>query len=363
MSATYSDLTCAFPNSLDPNLTFSDVTSANKDLVNQYYTYKESGDDSSAIDILTQHPDLKTTIITHETFQLLYDMCIAQERFYTSDFRTTVTTLVHNKGEFDNAVQYSMFDLVVYKYKAYLCNSSDVPIGTLPTTDSWDRITFQGPSGTGMAFFVTWDSAHDYVVQDCVPYGDKLYVCVQANTNMNPADNPNYWTSIITVPQQIMISSGQPENQNENDIWYKTNSTDNSFEVWKNNGDNTYSQMNPKVNPNYIEQDSTHRLVSDFEKNTWNGKTNRYQFDVTIPFADWTGNTAPYTQTVNVAGLTAAMCPIMDLVQSNTIETAQSQLDAYSCINRATTADSSLTLMCYYAKPDVDLTVHLEVIV
>lgn len=362
MSIVYPDLTCAFPNSLDPNLTFSDVTSANKDLVNQYYAYKESGDDSSAIDILTQHPDLKTTIITHETFQLLYDMCIAQERFYTSDFRTTVTTLVHNKGEFDNAVQYSMFDLVVYNYKAYLCNSSDVPIGTLPTTDSWDRITFQGPSGTGMAFFVTWDSAHDYVVQDCVPYGDKLYVCVQANKNMNPANNPNYWTSIITVPQQIMISSGQPENQNENDLWYKTNSTDNSFEVWKNNGDNTYSQMNPKVNPNYIEQDSTHRLVSDFEKNTWNGKANHYQFDITIPFANWTGDTAPYTQTVSVAGLTAAMRPIMDLVQSDDVDTAQAQLDAYGYLDKAVTGDSTLTLTCYDFKPGIDITVHLEVV-
>jgi len=255
-----------------------------------------------------------------------------------------------------------MFDLVVYNYKAYLCNSSDVPIGTLPTTDSWDRITFQGPSGTGMAFFVSWDSAHNYVVQDCVPYGGKLYVCVKANTNMKPADNPNYWTSIITVPQQIMISSGQPKNQNENDLWYKTNSTDNSFEVWKNNGDNTYSQMNPEVNPNYIKQDSTHRLVTDTEREAWNGKTNRYHFDVAVPASGWTGD-GPYTQTVSVAGLTAAMNPIMDLVQSDDVDTAQSQLDAYSCINRATTADGSLTLISYYAKPDVDINVHLEVIV
>lgn len=359
MSATYSDLTCAFPNSLDPNLTFSDVTSANKDLVNQYYAYKESGDDSSAIDILTQHPDLKTTIITHETFQLLYDMCIAQERFYTSDFRTTVTTLVHNKGEFDNAVQYSMFDLVVYNYKAYLCNSSDVPIGTLPTTDSWDRITFQGPSGTGMAFFVTWDSAHDYVVQDCVPYGDKLYVCVQANTNMNPADNPNYWTSIITVPQQIMISSGQPENQNKNDIWYKTNSTDNSFEVWKNNGDNTYSQMNPKVNPNYIEQDSTHRLVSDFEKNTWNNKANHYSFDVDLPASNWLGS-KPYTQTVSITDLPDKDADFK-LKPATDGEPTKAEETAFYCISGGTTALGSATFYCRDTKPAADITVRLVV--
>ena len=359
MSATYSDLTCAFPNSLDPNLTFSDVTSANKDLVNQYYAYKESGDDSSAIDILTQHPDLKTTIITHETFQLLYDMCIAQERFYTSDFRTTVTTLVHNKGEFDNAVQYSMFDLVVYKYKAYLCNSSDVPIGTLPTTDSWDRITFQGPSGTGMAFFVSWDSAHNYVVQDCVPYGGKLYVCVKANTNMKPADNPNYWTSIITVPQQIMISSGQPENQNENDLWYKTNSTDNSFEVWKNNGDNTYSQMNPKVNPNYIEQDSTHRLVTDTERSAWNEKANRYQFDVTVPASGWTGD-GPYTQTVSVAGLTNQDADFK-LLPAIVGEPTKEEEAAFTCVTGGITSNGQAEFYCRDKKPMTSITVRLEV--
>ena len=112
---------------------------------------------------------------------------------------------------------------------------------------------------------------------------------------------------------------------------------------------------------NHVADTTVH--ITAAERSAWNGKTNRYQFDVAVPTSGWTGETAPYTQTVNVSGLTAAMRPIMDLVQSDTVETAQSQLDAYSCINRATTANGSLTLMCYYAKPDADINVHLEVII
>ena len=244
MSATYTDLTNNFPNSIDPNRTFSDVTSTNKDLVNQYYTYKEAGNDSAAIDLLTQNPDLKNTIITHETMQLIYDMCISQERFYASDVRTTLTTIVHNKGTFSETTKYSMFDLITYNYRAYLCNSSDVAIGTLPTASGWDRITFQGESGTGMAFYTAWDSSQAYKVQDCVPYSNKLYVCIQANTNQTPLDNPTYWQVVVTAPKQIIISATQPENQDENDIWFNFNSADNSFESYKKNNDSTYSKIN-----------------------------------------------------------------------------------------------------------------------
>ena len=245
MSTIYPDLTCNFPNSIDPNKTFSDVTSTTKDLVNQYYTYKEAGNDSAAIDILTQNPDLKNTIITHEVIQLIYDMCIAQQRFYTSDVRNTLTTIVHYKGAFNETTKYSMFDLVTYNYRAYLCNSSDVAVGTLPTASGWDRITFQGESGTGMAFYTAWDNAQAYKVQDCVPYSNKLYVCIQANTNQIPLDNPTYWKVVITAPKQIVISTTQPENQDENDIWYKKNVSNNTFETWEKNNNNSYSRLIP----------------------------------------------------------------------------------------------------------------------
>jgi len=335
MSATYSDLTCAFPNSLDPNLTFSDVTSANKDLVNQYYTYKESGDDSSAIDILTQHPDLKTTIITHETFQLLYDMCIAQERFYTSDFRTTVTTLVHNKGEFDNAVQYSMFDLVVYKYKAYLCNSSDVPIGTLPTTDSWDRITFQGPSGTGMAFHTTWSNETSYAVEDCVPYSNRLYVCIQANYGKQPDISPDYWKSVVFNPKQILYSVNQPENQAEGDIWLEKKDSGHVAVHIKNDA-LTYDNLYP--NDIYKAGISTLHHVN-------------------LLASGWQGSTPPFSYNINLVGITSTSLQQI-LPETNMTDEQENTLIDLD-LREGVQSNNVFSILTYGEKPAIDIPIRV----
>lgn len=102
--------------------------------------------------------------------------------------------------------------------------------------------------------------------------------------------------------------------------------------------------------------------VTGEERNSWNNKANHYYFAAALPASGWTGD-GPYVQTVSVPGMTADMNPIMDLVQSDTVETAQAQLDAYACISRATTADGSLTAICYDDKPDTDITVQLEAVV
>ena len=98
------------------------------------------------------------------------------------------------------------------------------------------------------------------------------------------------------------------------------------------------------------------------EREKWNAKADVCMFTVSLSASGWTGS-GPYTQTVSVSGLTATMHPLMDLVQSDDIDTAQSQLDAYACVSRAKTADEQLTVICYDFKPDVNITVQLEVVI
>jgi hypothetical protein len=117
-----------------------------------------------------------------------------------------------------------------------------------------------------------------------------------------------------------------------------------SFEEWFSNVQDT------------LDSDTAGHLL-----NLIHTKAVHYSFDVAIPASGWTGD-GPYTQTVSVAGLTAAMNPIMDLIQSDDVDTAQSQLDAYSYLDKAVTGDGTLTLTCYDFKPNVDITVHLEVV-
>lgn len=81
---------------------------------------------------------------------------------------------------------------------------------------------------------------------------------------------------------------------------------------------------------------------------------------LTIPKSGWTGSAAPYSNVVNVSGMLADDRPILDVVPSSTLATAQQQMDGYAMIYRAVTAAGKIT---FYAtdKPSVDIPVQLNV--
>ncbi len=70
-----------------------------------------------------------------------------------------------------------------------------------------------------------------------------------------------------------------------------------SFEEWFSNVQDT------------LDSDTAGHLL-----NLIHTKAVHYSFDIDLPASGWTGD-GPYTQTVSVSGLSAAMCPVMDLVQ------------------------------------------------
>lgn len=74
----------------------------------------------------------------------------------------------------------------------------------------------------------------------------------------------------------------------------------------------------------------------------------------------WTqGASGEYSQTVNVTGLLATDTPTIDIVLSDTVSTAKSQIEAYSCVSRITTADGAMTVYCYDTEPTVAMNVQL----
>ncbi len=80
-----------------------------------------------------------------------------------------------------------------------------------------------------------------------------------------------------------------------------------------------------------------------------------------LPAGSWS-QTAPYTQTVQVAGLLATDIPLVDVVLSNDTTTAIAQLQDYALIGRIDAADGQLKAYCYRDKPTVALTVLLKVV-
>lgn len=73
--------------------------------------------------------------------------------------------------------------------------------------------------------------------------------------------------------------------------------------------------------------------------------------------------TVPYTQTVNVEGITELLNPRIDLIVSpDSVINGMKEVAAFSYITRMTTGNGTLTAYCYEKKPDVDLNIMIEVI-
>ena len=87
----------------------------------------------------------------------------------------------------------------------------------------------------------------------------------------------------------------------------------------------------------------------------------RYWSDRVVLTSDgWTG-TGPYTQTIAVAGMRYTDKPHYGVVYSGDAETKLSQKEAFAMVDDLDSADGQVTFTCFEEKPEVDLTVQLEV--
>lgn len=76
--------------------------------------------------------------------------------------------------------------------------------------------------------------------------------------------------------------------------------------------------------------------------------------------AAWTGNAAPYTQTIAVDGMSAGMDVIADAVLSGTTAEKLSQIEAMGMISEVVTGNGTVTLYCYQSKPEIAFTMRLK---
>ena len=260
MSQLYPDLINNFPNDIDPNRKFQDVTSANKALVLQYYTYKEAGNDAAATDLLNTNPALKDTIVTAEMIQYIYDMNVSQQRFYLNDVQTYLVNLVKPKGYFSETTKYTKYDTVQYTVngaiQSYMGAKVDIPIGTLPTnTTYFNPITLRGEkgaSGTGLSVRGVWNSLDQYYVNDCVSWNNAMWYAVMENTNSAPNDLSENWKKFADLPRFAIASDTQPAAQNIGDEWHQTNPNDDSLQVHIKQADGSYASKYVKSKAAFI---------------------------------------------------------------------------------------------------------------
>ena len=89
--------------------------------------------------------------------------------------------------------------------------------------------------------------------------------------------------------------------------------------------------------------------------------TDKIDYTCTFKATDWSSS-APYTQTVNVTGITADINPRIDIIVSDGVSLGIKEEAAFACVTRGVTSDGTLTLYCYEEKPTVDMNIMIEVV-
>lgn len=84
-----------------------------------------------------------------------------------------------------------------------------------------------------------------------------------------------------------------------------------------------------------------------------------FHFTAQLPASGWS-STAPYTQTVNVTGMTADMVPLVGIVQSADVDAAQDERDDFGAIIRVDSGNGTFTATAS-SKPSKNLNLQIEV--
>lgn len=84
------------------------------------------------------------------------------------------------------------------------------------------------------------------------------------------------------------------------------------------------------------------------------------EFSTILTAAGWSA-TAPYTQAVEIEGMLATDDPHYAVVYSGAVNEKLAQKEAFAMVDDLETADGSVTFTCFEQKPEIDLTIQMEV--
>lgn len=92
--------------------------------------------------------------------------------------------------------------------------------------------------------------------------------------------------------------------------------------------------------------------------NTKSNKKKVYNIEIDTT---WTGETAPYTKTIEAQGMLATDIANLEPIWSETLETRQAEKEEYNKISMIASKENSITLTCDEEKPQIILNARIEV--
>lgn len=89
----------------------------------------------------------------------------------------------------------------------------------------------------------------------------------------------------------------------------------------------------------------------------------KFSTEVTLSKNSWASTTgdAPYTQSIDVADILSTDTPHYSVVYSDNVETAKAEKEAFALVDDLDAEPGKLTFTCFEERPEIDLTIQLEV--
>ena len=119
----------------------------------------------------------------------------------------------------------------------------------------------------------------------------------------------------------------------------------------------TYDSKNAKNLDSKDTQDAITKINNKAE-----AKADTLTLTTTIVASAFIGNTAPYTQKINLDGVKASDNPLVGVIFSDTPTVALEQQDSWSSVSRIQTGDGYILISCYEDKPAVNIPIQVKIV-
>ena len=329
-----------FPDSVQTFDLKTDVSSGVYSEWKQFNTYITNGEFANASSILQSNIELQKCIIDSVYVNRLSKTVEEIQTLFLNEIQSYIHETVINKGEWNAATKYVKYNFVTYPVngiiQSFECVSDATPIATLPTNSMyWIPRVIQGEkgaSGLGLTPRGVWNGTALYLVNDFVAHNNSFWQCLIQNSNIEPNKSSTYWLCLASLSDDITTKISNLETELRTDM-YTINET-----------------IMEEFNNRYTKTETINLINAE--------KSATYNVSVPVLWSD----SIPYSQTVTVNGIVSTDTPIVDIVLSSTVDTALLQEEAYACVSRIVTGESSITLYCNKKKPVTAFNIQLKVV-
>lgn len=141
---------------------------------------------------------------------------------------------------------------------------------------------------------------------------------------------------------------------------YKVQDEDSSGNILLWASDAAIVNFDPTTTRNLNATNAQDAIVAVNEKAE--GKAQTQTFTATIRASAFEGNTAPYTQTIEVLGIKDTDTPDIGVKLSDVVSTALAQRESFGCITKITTGNGFIVVHCFEDLPIIDIPIQIRVV-